>query len=219
MSTSKEFRKRAWSRVTGDLGGYLIPFLLVMVGTSVVSCMISFVTIIGASNGEGSALSGIGVLLSLIVSLVTMLLMYGLVHLYQRKRETVTSLEDLLYPFRHLPGLNILTLLRVFIQTYLWSLLFIVPGIIKGFSYSMTSFLLMDEDVEFEGTGDVIRTSMAMMNGNKFRLFKLAFTFIGWFLLSIPTFGLAMFFVIPYFYAALIEFYVEVRDAYFGNQG
>ena len=50
------------------------------------------------------------------------------------------------------------------------------------------------------------------MNGNKWRLFKLEFSFIGWFVLCILTLGIGIFFLIPYLNAAMAEFYVELKN-------
>ena len=50
-----------------------------------------------------------------------------------------------------------------------------------------------------------------MMSGNKWRLFKLNFSFIGWSLLCVLTFGIGTLFLIPYINAATAEFYVELK--------
>ena len=51
-----------------------------------------------------------------------------------------------------------------------------------------------------------------MMNGNKWRLFKLEFSFIGWTLLCVLTLGIGAAFLIPYVNAATAEFYVELKN-------
>ncbi|MBE6564050.1 MAG: DUF975 family protein [Ruminococcaceae bacterium] len=69
---------------------------------------------------------------------------------------------------------------------FLWSLLFIIPGIIKFFSYAMTPYILY-EHPEYTPNQAITR-SRELMNGNKFRLFCLSFSFIGWSLLCmLPT--------------------------------
>ena len=65
--------------------------------------------------------------------------------------------------------------------TALWTLLFVIPGIIKSFSYSMTPYVLA-EHPEMSAT-EAITESRRIMNGNKWRLFCLGFSFIGWGLL------------------------------------
>lgn len=69
--------------------------------------------------------------------------------------------------------------------TFLWSLLFVIPGIIKSFSYAMTPYILA-EHPEMTAT-EAITESRRIMAGNKWRLFCLGFSFIGWNLLcSLP---------------------------------
>lgn len=71
--------------------------------------------------------------------------------------------------------------LLVSVYTLLWTLLLIVPGIVKSYSYSMTYYVLRDHpELRFNGA---INRSMAMMEGHKFDLFYLHLTFLGWGLL------------------------------------
>ena len=54
--------------------------------------------------------------------------------------------------------------------------------------------------------------SKEMMKGNKLNYFALNLSFIGWALLAMLTFGIGLFFLLPYINAALAEFYVEVKN-------
>ena len=67
------------------------------------------------------------------------------------------------------------------LYTFLWSLLFVIPGIVKAFSYAMTPYILA-ENPDMTAT-EAITASRRLMDGNKFRLFCLGFSFIGWKLL------------------------------------
>ncbi|MGN1400034.1 MAG: DUF975 family protein [Bacillus sp. (in: firmicutes)] len=78
-------------------------------------------------------------------------------------------------------GRNLTASVLVSVYTMLWSLLLIVPGIIKGLSYSMTFFIMRDHPEL--SPNDAIKESMKMMNGNKMDLFKLALSFLGWIIL------------------------------------
>ena len=64
------------------------------------------------------------------------------------------------------------------LYTILWTLLFIVPGIIKTYSYAMAPYILA-ENPDMTAT-EAITESCKVMDGNKFRLFCLSFSFIGW---------------------------------------
>lgn len=95
----------------------------------------------------------------------------------------------------------------------LWYFLLIVPGILKTFSYAMTKYVQIDHPDW--GANRCIEESMRLMKGNRWRLFKLAFSFIGWILLSvlvapIGLSGLAMLFLVPYPSTAFACFYRQL---------
>lgn len=91
------------------------------------------------------------------------------------------------------------------IFVFLWSLLLIIPGIIKSLSYSQTFFLLKDHP-EY-GALQAISESKKRMKGYKGKLFLLYLSFIGWGLLSIITFGIGFLWLVPYVYTSLAAFY------------
>ena len=74
--------------------------------------------------------------------------------------------------------------------TFLWSLLFVIPGIIASYSYYMTPFILCERpDMTAR---EAIRESKELMRGNKWRLFCLEFSFIGWELLASGVMGVVI---------------------------
>lgn len=93
---------------------------------------------------------------------------------------------------------------------FLWTLLFIVPGIIKALAYDMAPFILNDNP-ELNGL-EAVTASKEMMAGHKGRLFGLYLSFIGWFLLACLTFGIGFIFLAPYVYAAKAAFYQDLLD-------
>lgn len=108
------------------------------------------------------------------------------------------------------------TMLLVNIYTFLWTLLFIVPGIIKAFSYAMTPYILV-EDTGLTAN-QAIDKSRAMMRGHKFDLFWLYLSFIGWGFLCIFTLGLGFLWLVPYMEASQSAFYAEVKAEYESGQ-
>ena len=92
--------------------------------------------------------------------------------------------------------------------TVLWSLLFIIPGIVKGLSYAMTPFIL-EEHPEMTAS-EAIKASMRLMDGHKMDLFILGLTFIGWSLLACLTMGIGFLFLNPYMNAAYAAFYRSI---------
>lgn len=98
--------------------------------------------------------------------------------------------------------------LRITLRVVGWSLLFVIPGIIAIYRYSQ-AFNIMAEHPEL-GSGECIERSKAMMNGNKWRLFCLEFSYIGWAFLSALTLGILALWVNPYAAVAESFFYREV---------
>lgn len=93
--------------------------------------------------------------------------------------------------------------------TALWSLLFVIPGIVKSISYSMAMYILA-ENPEI-GALEAINRSKAMTNGHKMELFVLALSFIGWCILGGITFGIAYIWIIPYMSATMANFYNKIK--------
>jgi uncharacterized membrane protein len=93
--------------------------------------------------------------------------------------------------------------------TFLWSLLFIIPGIIKGYSYSMSMYVLADN--KGMSARECIAESKKMTNGHKAELFVLDLSFIGWYLLSCLTCGIAMLYVVPLINATHANVYETIK--------
>lgn len=94
------------------------------------------------------------------------------------------------------------------LKIFLWSLLFVIPGIVASYSYAMTDYILA-EHPELTATQAVAR-SKEMMYGNRGRLFCLQLSFIGWHFLCLFTFGIGNLWLTPYIQAATAAFYREL---------
>lgn len=95
------------------------------------------------------------------------------------------------------------------LYTFFWSLLLIIPGIVKSYSYSMVPYILADNP-QME-TDTAIQTSMTMTKGHKFNMFVLDLSFIGWYILGTLALGIGTLFVLPYENATKAELYIELR--------
>jgi uncharacterized membrane protein len=104
-------------------------------------------------------------------------------------------------------GLVAYLLIAVFV--ILWMLLLIIPGIIAALSYSMTYFIIADNDSI--GALDAITKSKEMMRGNKWKLFCLGFRFFGWGLLCILTVGIGFLWIYPYMMVSFTQFYDDIK--------
>ncbi len=90
----------------------------------------------------------------------------------------------------------------------LWTLLFVIPGIIASYSYAMAPYILLENPGM--GANEAISRSKELMRGNRFRLFCLQFSFIGWYFLSMMTLGIGLLWLRPYVEAAQAAFYREI---------
>lgn len=100
-----------------------------------------------------------------------------------------------------------------FIWVVFWSLLLIIPGIIKGIAYSQAIYIYRDsvdqgDPIKYR---DAVTRSRQLMDGNKWKYFWLSLSFIGWFILVGITAGLAIFWVAPYYHLTMTNFYVELK--------
>jgi uncharacterized membrane protein len=101
------------------------------------------------------------------------------------------------------------TMFLKYLYIFLWSLLFIIPGIIKSFEYFAIDYILA-ENPEMD-RNRVFGLSKSMTSGEKWKIFVLMLSFIGWGLLCILTLGIGFIFLMPYIQATLAELYSVLR--------
>ncbi len=122
---------------------------------------------------------------------------------YPKTKDGFSGFADYLSAFK--------TYFLVVLYTFLWSLLFIVPGIIKAISYSQAMYIIA-ENPEI-GAREAIRRSEKMMNGHKMEYFVLSLSFIGWAILAPFTLGILYIWLIPYMTASCANFYNNIKPA------
>ena len=103
------------------------------------------------------------------------------------------------------------TTLLYYVYVFLWSLLLLIPGCIKSYSYAMTPYILKDNP-EMKNNA-AIEESMRMMDGHKLELFLLDLSFIGWAILSILTCCIGFLWLVPYMNMARVNFYEDLKKA------
>ena len=161
--------------------------------------------------GVAVSLSRVNALLSLIAylggaSIVAIGMLYACWDLFTKG--TLPEAGALFAPFKQYAR-TVGAVLLVFVYTLLWTLLLVIPGIIKAYSYSMT-FYILRENPEMTA-GDAITASQKMMDGHKMDLFLLSLSFIGWAILASITFGIGYLWLIPYIYTASAAFYETLK--------
>ena len=200
---AKDYRQRAWDKLRGNWNTFAIIFLI-------------YFAIVGALEGfsgvEPQKDASTYILLS--VFSIASFIISGPLEFGLRKTALAVSrvqsirVEGLFDGFKDFTRTFLLYLINS-ILIFLWSLLLIVPGIIKAISYSM-SYHILEENPNMSANEARIE-SMKLMEGHKWRYFCLMFSFIGWLLLSILTFGILLLWVNPYMYVASAEFYNDLK--------
>jgi len=106
-------------------------------------------------------------------------------------------------------GNVVVTMLVRDVKVFLWSLLLIIPGIVKAYEYRMVPYILAEHpELSYS---EVLRISSEMMDGQKWNAFVLDLSFLGWIILAAFTCGiLNIFWVNPYVYATEAELYLEL---------
>lgn len=95
--------------------------------------------------------------------------------------------------------------------TFLWSLLLIVPGIVKSYSYAMCFYIQQERNNKGVEPIECITQSKRMMDGHKWQLFCLDFSFLGWYIVGTLCLGIGVFFVTPYHQMARANFYEALK--------
>ncbi len=168
--------------------------------------------------------SGFGQLISTAMDIMVMMLAAGLTYfcllISRRIKAGVGDLFDIFNIFLRVLGLLMLTA----IYTMLWSLLFIIPGIIAAYRYSMAIYILLDRpDISVV---DCIRLSCQMTEGSKGRLFLLDISFALWMLasaaasvllagtpvLAMLTGGIISIIYVPYYQVSLANVYNRLSN-------
>ena len=187
----KELKDKAKKSFTPHLGAILLVLLIVLVVYGLLAVM-----------------SGVGAIVSFIIA-GSISLSFASIFLNVLKGKKPVA-KDLIFGFQDenlLRGL--FAFLRYEIFTFLWTLLLIVPGIIKSISYSQM-FYLMAENPKMTA-GEAQAKSMKIMEGHKWDYFVLQLSFIPWRLLSIVTFGIAEIYVTPYVSTTNAAFYKKIN--------
>ncbi|MBD5086242.1 MAG: DUF975 family protein [Clostridiales bacterium] len=187
MYRAKDYRQQAWSSLKGKWSVIVVTQLI-------------YLLIVAACDGLSRYYIG-----ALAVILLTGPLEVGInkisLNVVRSENVEIVTLFD---GFKDYTRAVVLWITNQ-IFTFLWTLLFIIPGIIKSLSYSMSYFILLDNPEM--SANDARKKSMEMMDGNKWRLFCLELSYIGWMLLSVLTLGILYLWVMPSMRTATAYFY------------
>lgn len=186
----------------------VLPILLLAMKTSVGDVWLhSFST----TNTNGNSHLGISFVGSIISALFMSGISWTYLDLIRGTKSKIDPLKDALRGFQSqfLGGVILLALVTsIFVS--LWTLLLVIPGVVKAYAYSQSYFIYYDQFNQTNEKPKILETitaSRQLMKGYKGKLFWLDLTFIGWHLLSIATFGLGYLWLNPYVSATKAAFY------------
>lgn len=207
------------------VGGAIVAMLATNTGVAAVSNSAQK----GTDNLEGqlnalapeAAAAVIAALLGVIavaglVSLLLQIFVYsqlevGAQRLFINCKDGAADWGDLVYVFKNGYGNVLVTMFLRNLFIFLWSLLFLVPGLIKSYEYKMVPYLLAEDPTM--SRQEAFFQSKTMMMGNKWNAFVLDLSFIGWHLLAVVTCGLAeVFYIGPYVYLTNAELYHTLKN-------
>ena len=196
-ASNRELRAKAREQLGNSIFGqnWLMALLVLLIASAIVSFGSAFV-IVGLLL-EGVLMVGVsGIFLSL------------------KRKGGEIEITDLFSGTKQLAD-NMLLGLMHYVFVFLWSLLFVIPGIVKGYSYSMCYYIKNDHP-EYTWR-ECIDASRKMMRGHKWRLFTLHFSFIGWYIVGSLAFGIGTLWVNPYLRAAEANFYEDLLEKTFAE--
>ena len=170
--------------------------------------------LINTMSGSADEQSIIGVVVYIAFEIfVSIPLMIGLTRYFVLNSKGRADINELVYPYKNNLMNIILAEIKQFIFVYLWSLLFIIPGIVKGFSYFMVDYIMAENP--YIHSSRAFEISKKAMYGYKWKTFLLGLSFIGWIFLGVLTFGIGLLFLVPYMEAAKAELYLDIKASAF----
>lgn len=236
MKCAKDFRKNArdalrgrwlWAVLAGFLasifgvGDSFLPEInfhledgLPQVSTEILGQDIALNSLLQNPMRNAILLQGITFLLVLgLVIAIAQLILGGIVAAgYARYNLALVDGEEVGVDtlFAYFPQWKTMLLANILQTVYilLWTMLFIIPGIVAAYRYAMTYFILA-ENPELTAS-EAIARSKELMNGNKWRMFCLHLSFIGWNILAALTLNVGNLFLTPYMQTANAAFYRDI---------
>lgn len=191
-----ELKARAKEQIKGKIGVLFVVSLIIGVISGAASWLLGKIPVVGPL--------AVTVIVTPAFALSTIRIYVNLFNGKEPEaKDAFSGFDDFLSAFK----VNFL----VGLFTFLWSLLFVIPGIIKGISYSMAMYILAEN--KGKSALECINESKAMTEGHKMELFVLSLSFFGWILLTGITFGIASIWVIPYMQATMTNAYQSLKSS------
>ena len=213
MWTREDLKTKAKAAFKGNYGNSVGAYIIIGLLLAVLGGLITYYTNLSSSEGSSSPVAYVAlVIVAVLEVLVINPVAAGLDYFYLKNSNgEKPTVSDAFYFFREgrfSNAVGVLFLKELFLS--LWTILLIVPGVIKSYEYRMINYILAENpDMSWK---EVFAKSKEMMNGQKMNAFVLDLSFIGWDLLGIVTLGLAgVLYVGPYQEATNAELYKALK--------
>lgn len=163
----------------------------------------------GGGGGGNSTASGI------LSTFIATGISFAFLNAFRDASYKIRPLKDAFQVFskKYFLGVLLIYIISTFF-TFLWTLLFIIPGIIKSYAYSQAYLIYKDHidrpDLDKISALDCITESKELMKGHKSRLFILDLSFLGWVLVGFLTLGIGFLWITPYTTATRTAFYNDL---------
>lgn len=224
MKTRKALKQEAKTLILSDykkaLGLNIVPILLIVLTGITVALALGMFTVLIFNSGDfmnsvketsENNFDASGFFVNMIGIIFTSGIMYQMLDWFRGDRDfNVVSGMFTGFKRKYVWGILMIYIIQVVFR-FFWTMLFIIPGIIKSYSYSQAYYIYKDcvdkGQTSERSFVDYITMSRQLMDGHKFEYFVLQLSFIGWWLLVLFTAGLAAFWVVPYQNATMMAYY------------
>ena len=214
MKKNQDYKNAALGTLRGNWAPAVVCAIVYVLIAVVISMFQPSVATDDGVTGTQGAMSLVYMLLYIFVMLPIILGMYQTFNVLYTEGDNKLTSNMFKLAFGAY-GRNLAGMLLMSVFTLLWTLLFIVPGVIKAIAYSMTPYIL--KDYPELSPNQAINLSQKMMKGHKFDFFYLVLSFLGWALLCILTLGIGTLWLSPYVYTSFAAFYEDVKKEYLAN--
>lgn len=204
--TRAETKKWAKLKIKGKMWNVL--------GVSLIAGLINGISTTTSSESDIGVLI-IELIISFVCGILAMIIDVGLIRwMTNFINDKETKIEMLFSKFKDWKQVT-MVFIHQFAMVLLYTLLLIIPGMIKALGYSLVPYILANDSNM--GSDEVLKLSEKMMKGHKMDLFIFSLSFIGWHLLAIFTLGILEIWIIPYQETATTKYLLDIKAEYENN--
>lgn len=204
--TRAETKKWAKLKIKGKMWNVL--------GVSLIAGLINGISTTSSSESDIEVLI-IELIISFVCGILAMIIDVGLIRwMTNFINDKETKIEILFSKFKDWKQVT-MVFIHQFAMVLLYTLLLIIPGMIKALGYSLVPYILANDSNM--GSDEVLKLSEKMMKGHKMDLFMFSLSFIGWHLLAIFTLGILEIWIIPYQETATTKYLLDIKAEYENN--